>query len=64
MSEDPNVDPVDIQTSEQGSAQGFFVEERYGEKFSAASYMPLSEAEQIIESCAEMYLRAKSEGEI
>ena len=64
VSEDPDVDPADIQTSEQGSARGFFVEEKYGEKSFAASYMPLEEAERIIGRCAEMYLRMKSVGEI
>lgn len=63
VSEDPNVDPADIQTLEQGSAYGLFVEERYGEKSFAASYMPIDEAEQIIQRCAEMYLRLKTRNE-
>jgi hypothetical protein len=64
VSEDPNVDPVDIDSSEQGLAHGFFVEEKYGNESFAASYMPLDEAERIIKRCAEMYVRAKAGGEI
>ena len=64
VSENPSVDPADIQASEQGSAHGFFVEEKYGEEPFAASHMPLEEAERIIGRCAEMYLRNKSSGEI
>jgi hypothetical protein len=59
VSEDPAVDPVDIVTVEQGTAHGFFAEERYGETAFAASYMPIAEAEQLIERYAEMYLRSK-----
>ena len=64
VSEDPNVNPVDIQLPDQGEAHGFFFEERYGDKSHDASYMPLEEASQIIERCAEMYGRSKSESEI
>jgi hypothetical protein len=64
VSEDPNTDPIDIQSHEQGSVKGFFIEEGYGNEAFAASYMPLDEAERIIDSCAEMYLRVKAGGEI
>jgi hypothetical protein len=64
VSENPGVDPIDIQTPEQGSAHGFFAEEEYGEESFAASHMPLEEAERIIGRCADMYLRMKSGGEI
>ncbi|HZT61078.1 MAG TPA: hypothetical protein VFA21_20905 [Pyrinomonadaceae bacterium] len=65
VSEDADVDPVDIDSPEEGAAHGFFAAEKYGRsKSSAASYMPLDEAERIIERCAESYLHAKSEREI
>ena len=64
VSDTPSVAPVDIQTTEQGSAHGFFAEEQYGEGPFAASYMPLEEAERIIGRCAEVYVRKKSGGEI
>ncbi len=62
VSEDPNVDPVDIDSSKQASTHGFFLEEKYGDESFAASYMPLDEAERIIRRCAETYIRAKAGG--
>ena len=56
VSEDPDVDPVDIESPEQGAAHGFFVEEMYGDKPHLASFMPLEEARHIIESCAQSYV--------
>ena len=64
VSENPTVSPVEIQTQEQGSAHGFFAEERYGEDSFAASHVPLEEAGRIIERCAGMYLRKIEKGEI
>ena len=63
VSEDPNVDPVDIQLADQGEASGFFFEEGYGKRPHDASYLPLEEASRIIERCAEMY-SSKSKVEI
>ena len=62
LSEDPEVDPVDIQSPDQGINHGFFIEEEYGNKPFAASYMPLEEAQHIIEKCARMYLQASPKG--
>jgi hypothetical protein len=56
VSEDPNVDPIDIQSTEQGKIYGFFIEERYGDASFDAGYMPLDEAERIIENCVNIYL--------
>jgi hypothetical protein len=64
LSENPAIDPEDIDSPERGAAHGFFVEEKYGDQLSAASYMPLNEAGRIIESCAERYLRERMKGEI
>jgi hypothetical protein len=64
LSENPAIDPMDIVSTERGAAHGFFVEEKYGDQLSAASYMPLDEAERIIESCAERYLRERMKREI
>jgi hypothetical protein len=61
LSENGHIDPVDIDTAERGSAYGFYVEERYSDKLSAASYMPIDEATRIIESCAEADLRQRME---
>ena len=59
VSENPEIDPTEIESLEQGSACGFFVEQQYGDESFAASYMPLDEAAKIIERCAEKYLRAR-----
>jgi hypothetical protein len=64
VSEDPDVDPVDVDSPEEGAAHGFFVEETYGEKPSAASYMPLEDAQRIIEKCAQIYAHTKTTGEL
>ena len=64
MSENPTIDPVEIDSPERGAAHGFFVEEKYGARLSAASYIPLDEAERIIESCVEKYLSERMIGEI
>ncbi len=64
VSENPSVDPVDIQTPEQGSAYGYFAEERYGTETSDASHMPLEAAARIIERCADVYLRMRAGREI
>ena len=54
VSEDSNINPIDIESSEQG----FFIEKQYGNKSYDASYMPLDEAKRIIENCAKIYLKA------
>lgn len=56
VSEDSNISPIDLQSSEQG----FFIEQLYGNKSFDASYMPLDEAKRIIENCADMYLSEKA----
>lgn len=62
VSENPEVDPVDIQLPEQGALHGYFVEETYGDKPYAASYMPLEEAIRIIERCAQIYTHGRTKG--
>jgi hypothetical protein len=64
VSEDPDVDPVDIQLPEQGTLHGFFVEGPFGDKPFAASYMPLEDATRIIEECARSYVHRKATGGI
>ena len=59
-SEDPNVDPVDIQMEAQGAAHGFFREEAYGAGPYDAGWMPLDEAETLIQRCTSEYLATKA----
>ena len=55
-SENSNISPIDLQSSEQG----FFIEQAYGNKSFDASYMPLDEAKRVIENCANTYLTEKA----
>ncbi|HEX8833571.1 MAG TPA: hypothetical protein VF719_05190 [Abditibacteriaceae bacterium] len=53
VAEDESVDPIDINTSEQG----FYVEGDYGRKGGyEASYMPDEDAKAIIERCAQAFI--------
>lgn len=60
ISENPAVDPVDIQMDEQGKTYGFFAEGRAGGEWDyAASYLDDDRAILIIERCAREYLDGK-----
>ena len=52
VSEDPKIDPVDIQLPDVAEQHGFLVE---GTDYNA-SYLDLSEAQKIIEDCCKLYL--------
>ena len=56
----PNLDPEALVLPERGSSEVFLIEG----KFSKASYMSLSKARKLIESCAEAYLREQTNTEI
>jgi hypothetical protein len=56
VSEDADLDPVDIDSPQQG----FFILRQYGTKRYEASYMPLDEAEKIIEDCALLYINQRA----
>ncbi len=60
LSEDPAVDPVDIDSPEVGAAHGFYAEGEYGSEPFAASWMPHEEARSIIERCAAEYLARRA----
>lgn len=60
ISEDPEIDPVDIQMDEQGRKHGFFAEGRVGGEWEyAASYLDDNSVRRIIERCASEYLQGK-----
>ena len=60
ISENPEVDPVDIQFPDQGKRFGYFTQGQYGGEFeSKASYMDNETATEIIENCVSDYLRSK-----
>lgn len=60
ISENPEVDPVDIQMDEQGKKYGFFAEGRVGNEWDyAASYLDDDKARHIIERCVSEYLGGK-----
>ena len=52
----PNLDSEALVLPEHGSGEVFLIEG----KFSKASYMSLSKARKLIESCAEAYLREQT----
>ncbi len=52
IAESPDVDPVDIYSTEQG----FYKEEPYANGPYDAGYMPRDEAEAIVRRCAREYL--------
>lgn len=64
ISEQAEIDPVDIQLPEQGEKYGFLREgELAGKPWeSLASHLELAEAEKIIEECCKEYLRLKNIG--
>tara|TARA_R110002050_G_scaffold299374_2_gene464759 strand:+ start:22 stop:357 length:336 start_codon:yes stop_codon:yes gene_type:complete len=56
VSENPEIDPVDIQTIEAGESYGFFKECSYGGiGAESASYMDFQTAENIIIDCCAEY---------
>ena len=61
ISENPAIDPVDIQMIEQGKEHGYFAEGSLGGKHweYLASYMEPSMAIDIITKCSIEYLKAK-----
>ena len=56
----PNLDPKALVLPERGSSEVFLIEGKFGK----ASYMSLSRAKKLIESCAEAYLREQAKSEI
>src|SRR5688572_10901218 len=56
----PNLDPEALVLPGRGSSEVFLIEGKFGK----ASYMSLSRARKLIESCAEVYLREQTEPEI
>jgi hypothetical protein len=62
LAEEPELDPVFIDSAESASGRGYYLEGQYGAPDSfAASYMPLAEARSLIDACARRY-RADREG--
>ena len=60
ISEHSEIDPVDIQKSEDGRKYGFYKETEFGEKGThSASFMDTAQAEEIIIECCEEYKRLK-----
>ncbi|MCS3798987.1 hypothetical protein [Niastella sp. OAS944] len=60
ISENPAIDPVDIQMIEQGKEHGYFAEGIIGKEWEyLASYMETSMAIDIITKCSTEYLKAK-----
>ena len=64
VSEVPGFDPIDIHSIEEGKVYGFFIENQYGDESFDASYMPLDEAERIIDHCVDAYLNEKARNEM
>lgn len=63
ISENAEVDPVDIQLIETGKKHGFFKKEPYGDEGGElAGYLEFSEAEQFIFACCRAYLKEKDIG--
>jgi hypothetical protein len=60
VSDDSNIDPIDIGSPEEGAAHGFFIERRYAGGPAGAGQMPLEEAERIIDDCARQYLNERA----
>lgn len=56
----PKLDPKALVLPEHGSSEVFLIEGKFGK----ASYMSLSKARELIESCAEAYLRQQTKSEI
>jgi hypothetical protein len=60
VSEYPEIDPVDIQTTETGKQHGYFASGQYGNEFDyAASYMEIDHVKEIIHQCSRDYLTSK-----
>jgi hypothetical protein len=60
ISENTQIDPVDIQISEVGKQHGYFAEGKYGSQFEyKASYMEYDIAVDIIKRCSSEYLEGK-----
>jgi hypothetical protein len=59
VSENQEIDPVDIISADDAKGKGFFLEGRYGMSAFDASYMPLDIADKIIRECADAYLQTK-----
>ena len=56
LSEEPELDPVFIESAESASGRGYYLEGPYGAPgTSEASYMPLAEARTVFEECARRY---------
>lgn len=60
ISENPQVDPVDIQMEETGKEHGYFAEGTIGKEWEyLASYMEFSMAKDIMAKCSLEYLNSK-----
>ena len=56
VAEQPGLDPVDIDSSGAAAGRGYFLSATYGSpRSSAASHMPIPEAQQLIEECVRRY---------
>jgi hypothetical protein len=63
ISENPEIDPVDIQTAEQGDKYGFFQEGHIGKQWEyRASYLDPDTVKEIIEKCTKSYFRLDKNG--
>jgi hypothetical protein len=60
ISENPEIDPVDIQIPETGKQYGYFAKSKYGTEFDYnASYIEYDVAIDIIQRCSADYLKVK-----
>ena len=60
ISENPQIDPVDIQLEEQGKEHGYLAEGTIGKEWEyLASYMEFSMVKDIITKCSTEYLNSK-----
>jgi hypothetical protein len=61
ISENPEIDPVDIQMIEQGKKYGFFSEGQLGKEWEhLASYIEEDRVREIILSCVKEYLQSNN----
>ncbi len=65
VSENIEIDPVDIQTQEAGKQHGFYRENGYGQKgMESASYMDFEIAEKLIIDCIKEYKKRNTNKEL
>jgi hypothetical protein len=60
ISENPDIDPVDIEMAEHGKKFGYFAEGQIGKEWeNIASYLDESKVKDIIQKCSKEYLSVK-----